>query len=173
MESTKLSRREFLIGTVGILLVPSAIAITGCSENSPLVGKWTTTASNSSVPLLEFKSDGTFSYYDPDVSEEKQGKWGVYKNNPVSVDGEDWYIYTADGRILGFGDRGGYSEELGGSYQNGRADIAVKDNHMYVTFGYLMRRSAEQGSQFDEGKIREFLNNDTGNILSHVPFTKA
>lgn len=178
------TRREFIrTYAAGICSIFGGVSLAGCSNApTPLIGKWKTTSG--SETYVEFKTDGTLSYSVEDSDELAWGKWYAYKNNPVDVNGEKWYVYTTDNPLAPvetsdwakgtefYGKRNGegtYSEDIGGEYQYGRIDFAVNGDLMYGAIGF----SLTSDDKFDEEAIIDYLSEPSDLVQAYLAYTRV
>ena len=163
MKNNQITRRGFIIGAAGLSAILGTISLAGCAGGGePIVGTWQ--YDSKSYVRLKFEADGTFSHTNKHFTEfgDLMGKWYAYENNPVDVDGEKWYVYTTDtllapmydGHVVG---EGVYSDDIGGKYELGRMDFAVKGNQMFGFPGFLLA----QHDKFDEERIYTYLSSTT------------
>ena len=149
-----LTRRDFIYGSIGFCTALSGVTLAGCGSSTPIVGKWK--KQGSSDPSVEFKEDGTFSYTNSTFTKlgTLEGKWRAYKNNPVEVNGEKWFVYTTDSD-MGSSGKGTHSDDIDGKYEKGRNDFVVKNDIMYAAVGWTLTKH----DSFNEEAIIKYINN--------------
>lgn len=152
-----------------LLVIITTFSLIGCGNSNPIVGKWKNARSGD---LIEFKSDGTLSYTNSTFKElgVLEGKWYPYKNNPVDVNGEKWYIYTIDSYMDDLG-VGQYSEDIGGEYQEGRSDFAVNGDLAYGAAGFTLA-DPDDNSKFDEDRIKNYLDDPDDIVVAYLTYMR-